>query len=451
MDTAPHYDLVVRGRLVTPQCIINDGWVAVSNGTILAMGTGPAPDANNTHDAGRYYVIPGVVDGQTHAGSAKGLAGLGPTTRSALAGGVTTIVDMPYDDPDPLNSLSTFSAKLAAIATYAHCDVALYGTIARHGIGELPELVSSGICAVKISAFESHPDRFPRIPANETLDLLESLAGTNIPVGLHNEDQEIVSARIAAHKAAGKTDARWHSASRPLGAELAETAHFLELGAVTGAHVHLVHLSSPRGYQLVERYQREGFRATAELCVHYLHFDAARDTVRLGNRIKVNPPLRDGQLDGLWAEFAKGSMAFVSSDHGSWPLSSKLTQSVFDAGAGIPGLETLLPSFFTDLQGRVISPIETLVDYMCARPARFFGLSRKGVLAIGADADFVVLEETAVRFDATAQHGDLDWSPYDGEIFGVKVASTYLRGRLAFDGTTVMSPPGEGRFVRRGA
>ncbi|RYG98108.1 MAG: dihydroorotase, partial [Alphaproteobacteria bacterium] len=122
-------DLVIRGRIVTPQMTIPNGWVAISGSLIHATGEGEAPAAATVHDAGDAFVLPGIVDGQTHAGSYLGLPGIEPTTRSAIAGGVTTIVDMPYDSPTPLSAREHLDAKVAAVELFAHCDVALYGTV----------------------------------------------------------------------------------------------------------------------------------------------------------------------------------------------------------------------------------------------------------------------------------------------------------------------------------
>ena len=410
-------DLVIRGNLVTPDGVIPHGWLAVSGGKIAAIGREAAPPARSVHDAGEAWIVPGAIDGQTHAGSYQGLKGIESTTRSAVAGGVTTIVDMPYDDPEPVVTVDLLRAKIAKVEELAHCDVALYGTIANgQAPTEIGAMAAEGICALKISAFESHPIRFPRIPADQTLDLLEAAAPTGLPVGLHNEDQEIVRARIARLAREGKNTFEWHSPSRPPAAELAATAAFLELGATTGAHVHIVHISLPRGYELVEQYRQSGFMATAEMCVHYLTFDAGEHGPKWGAKLKVNPPIRAGVRDGLWKAFDRGAIEFVSSDHSSWPVTNKSTASIFDAGAGIPGLETLVPAFYTALAKREPSPIEKMAEYLSERPARFFGLwPRKGALIVGADADVAVIEPAEWIYDASRAHDDLNWSPYDGE------------------------------------
>jgi len=442
---------IIRGRLVVPGEIIERGWLAISGGRIVATGAGDAPAARDVHDAGDAWVMPGAIDGQTHAGSYQGLAGIESTTRSAVAGGVTTIVDMPYDNPDPLTTLARLNAKVDAVNSLAHCDVALYGTVAKgQDMSEIAALARAGICALKISWFENHPVRFPRIPADQTLDLLEAAAPLGLPVGLHNEDQEIVLARIERMKRQGRTTFEWHAPSRPEAAEMAATAAFLELGADTGAHVHIVHISTPRGYDLVDQYRHAGFKATGEMCLHYLIFDAAEDGPRLGALMKVGPPIRAGVRQALWAAVDRGSVEFISSDHSSWPVTNKKTPSIFDAGAGIPGLETLVPALFTAFAARGQSAPQKTAEYLSERPARFFGLwPRKGALMVGADADIMILEEGSWTYNSAAAHDDLNWSPYDGQTFSARVAATYVRGQQAWDGASIISRPGLGRYAPR--
>lgn len=449
------YDLVVKGRCVLPNGIQDDCWIAVKGGIVAAIGQFDPPPAVGLIDVGRDFVVPGLVDGQTHATSYKGLKGFEPTTRSALAGGITTIVDMPYDNPDPLNTSDRLAAKIEAIQSCSHCDVALYATVAPgQGVAEMAALAQAGVCAFKISSIESHPVRFPRLPADETLEILKASVPLGLPVSLHNEDQEIVRASIARHREAGLTAPRHHEPSRPEVAELSATAQFLELGLATGAHTHIVHISTPKGFAMVRDYAARGARATGEICVHYLHFDNDRDIDRLGARMKVSPPLRSGYIDALWQAVEADEVSFISSDHSSWPVDNKLTASIFDAGAGIPGLETLGPSFYTDAEGRfgAEAAIIRLAEHMSRRPAAFFGLwPRKGEIRVGADADLVVLRRGDHRFAASRTHDGLNWSPYDGETFSISVATTIRRGEVVFEQGLIVSTAGSGRFIPRAA
>lgn len=443
-------DEVIRGTIVTPIGPIENGWLAIKDGKIAAIGRGEAPAATSVHDAGSAYVIPGIIDGQTHAGSYGGLPGIRSTTRSAVAGGITTIVDMPYDNPAPLNTMERLDEKRAAIAEHAHANVALYGTVMPgQDMSSVMPLIDAGVVAFKISGFESSPTRFPRIAADQLLDLFEALAPTNVPLGIHNEDQEIVRARIAKARDAGESGIEAHSSSRPLAAEQASTAHFLELGALSGAHAHIVHLTSTRGFHLVDNYLLDGYRATGELCVHYLWFDPSIDSA-LGARMKVNPPIRPGQIEALWTDVVEGRVAFVSSDHSSWPIDNKFTPSIFDAGAGVPGLETLLPAFYTGAVQRQLDAVNLTVEQLSERPAKFFGLwPQKGVLQPGADADIAIIAHESAVWDEANAHDELNWSPFHGRQFECRVTRTYVGGKLAWDGAEIVNKPGDGKYAPR--
>ncbi|AJY46288.1 dihydroorotase [Martelella endophytica] len=442
---------VVKGTIITETARIEGGWVGIDKGRIVAIGDGAPPEAREVDDYGSSLVLPGVVDGQTHATSCKGMEGIDDTTSSAIAGGVTTLVDMPYDNPEPLDRPSRFDVKAKAIAEHAHADMALYATATREtGISEIKALIELGAVAFKISSFESNPVRFPRIAEDLTLDIFETLADGDLPLGIHNEDQEIVHARMARAREAGVEGIEAHSTSRPLAAELAATAQFFALGQAAGAHAHPVHLTAKEGFDLVGAFRNLGMRATGELCVHYLWFDAAADGERLGARMKVNPPIRPGVIEGLWQAIEEGNVAFISSDHSSWPIDFKFTDSIFDAGAGVPGLETLLPSFFTLCARRGLDAARMAADMLSARPAKFFGIdNRKGAIAIGRDADIAILEEGAFVWDETKAHDGLKWSPFHGEEFAVRVAATYLRGAPGWNGTDVVNAAGSGELVKR--
>ncbi len=446
------YELVITGRVVAPTAIIEGGWVAIAGGRIAAIGTGAPPAATTVRDHGDAYIMPGAVDGQTHAGSQIGFAGITPTTKAAVMGGVTTIVDMPYDHPDPVTTGAILADKVAAIEAGAICDVALYGTVpVEPDPKHIRELIEGGVCAFKISSFEAHPERFPRIGSAATLMLLEALTGTGLPLGLHNEDQEIVRATARRFIAEGKTGPEHHSASRPPVAELAATANFLEIGAATGAHVHIVHISVADGFGLVRSYRERGVNATAEMCVHYLLFDGDTDMRRLGGLLKVNPPIRPGEREALWQILEDGDATFVSSDHSAWPLERKTTPSIFDVAAGMPGLEVLLPAFFTAAarrKGRDAAALLT-AEYLSDRPARFFGLVQKGRIEPGMDADIAVLTQQAMTYSAKRNPDGPGWSAYDGEVFSVTPAATYVRGTEVWDGVAVVGAPGVGAYVRR--
>ena len=166
-------------------------------------------------------LFPGLVDAQVHAGSIEGFKGLEDATRAAAAGGVTTIIDMPFDEPTPVNTPDLFKQKLDAIGQYAMVDVGLYVTARKDGnFRVLCDLIRAGAASIKLSTYEYHPVRFPRFSTGEMYEIFLEAADLGVPVAFHNEDQELVSHMMARATAAGKKGMEVHGTGRAPIAEL---------------------------------------------------------------------------------------------------------------------------------------------------------------------------------------------------------------------------------------
>lgn len=442
------FDLVLRGNVVLSDRIIEDGHVAVRDGKIVQVGTGTPPSAGRTEDRRGAWIIPGVVDGQVHSGSQANHEGIGMASRAAAAGGVTVMVDMPYDEPEPVISRSHFAAKRAEVERDAHVDVALYATIAaQNGLDAIAGLVEAGACGFKFSTFEANPTRFPRITDDTLFEAFRLIAPSGLLCGVHNQDQEMTRTNIARAVAAGDTG--WDAFGRahtPLIEDLA-TARIYEIGAATGARAHAVHVSTSRGFEISAMYKRAGHHATIETCVQYLMLNEEEHVRRFGARAKHYPPIRPkAEMDRLWTHIARGECDFVSSDHVSWGLERKGNPDIFANTSGGPGLETLLPALWTGCIERGIAPM-TAVALLCDGPARAFRLADKGRLAPGADADMVVLEPGNFPYDPATSLSAVKWSSFEGCVFRARVAATYVRGTLTWDGTRICTAAGSGRFI----
>jgi len=444
------FDLVVRGNLVLADRVIDDGYVAVGEGRIARVGRGDPPAARERYDARGQWVMPGAIDGQVHAKSQANQEGLGRASRAAAAGGVTTIVDMPYDDPEPVWHGELLRAKIKEVEHDCHVDAALYGTISEaHGTSTIAGLIEAGACAFKFSTFEAAPGRFPRIEEDLLHDAFALIAPSGLACGVHNQIQDLTRKNIARFTEA--QDTGWDAFGRahtPLIEQLA-TAIIFELGALTGARAHVVHCSLARGFELAESYKAAGHRASIETCVQYLMLNGESDMQRLGAKLKHYPPVRpQSEVERLWTHVAAGHCAFVSSDHVAWSLERKSNPNIFKNSSGGPGLETLLPAFWTGCEERGISPT-LVVRMLCDGPARHFLLrDRKGSFDVGADADIVVAEPGRFTFDASKSFSAVQWSSFDGREMHIRVAATFVRGQLAFDGSRVVNPAGYGRFLK---
>lgn len=446
------FDRIVLGDIVTPDRVLEKGWVGISGETIAAIGQGAAPSGAEVLDHAGQLVLPGLVDGHMHTSSAFGWPGIEHASRSAAAGGVTTLVDMPYDVPRPVTTAAILAEKIAVVNATAHVDMALYGTIAKTGgTGAIAGLAEAGVSAFKLSTYEYDAVRFPRIAPQEMALAFRAIAEAGIPVALHNENQELVETLTAEARAAGRTDPIQHARTRPPLAENLANTEIFEIGLATGAHVHIAHSSLARGFDLAAAYRGFGMQASGEACIQYLCM-TEDDLVRLGGKGKCNPPFRTAEeVEQMWDRLRRGLVEYVSTDHAPWPLSRKQDADIFKAGAGLTGLQSFAPLMLTLLEKRGLPPT-MLAQYCAERTARFHGLyPRKGAIRVGSDADLCIMERGRFVFDEATivDRPECRWSPYHGMEMAGRVAAAMLRGTLIYSEGTVHARPGSGRFVKR--
>src|SRR5260370_34024437 len=346
-------DKVFAGAVVLPDRIIDKGYVLVGDGKVQSVGSGSLPDGER-HGGQGFLVLPGAIDAQVHSRSQLGQEDFVWSTRSAAAGGVTTIVDMPYDDNNLIATAERFRTKVKEAGAQARVDFALYATVdPDEGAARVDELVDAGAAAFKFSTFGTHPKRFPRIPPHILYACFQAVGKFGLIAGIHNENDEMVRAFMADVEASGITDYTAHGLSRPPISEAVATAEVFELGAGAGCPVHIVHCSIGRGYELGAAYRAQGHGATIEACVHYLTLDEENDVRRLGGKAKINPPLRPRQeVETLWHHLAAGNVTIVSTDHVSWSDDRKTDPNMLKNASGIPGLEALYALLLNRLDQR---------------------------------------------------------------------------------------------------
>jgi allantoinase len=443
------FDLVVRGRIALPGREPAAGQVAVSGGRIAAVAGPVAPlPAARELDCRDALVLPGGVDVHVHTSSAAE-EGIADCTRAAAAGGMTTVIDMPYDHDRMVADPDAFAAKAAEVRRAAVVDMALWATVPPRGpLEHVAELVDAGACAFKLSTFETDPRRFPRVPDDQLLAAFDAIARAGGLAGVHAENDEIVRARIAGLRAAGRTDAPAHAESRPAVAETEAIARCLELARASGVRLHVCHVTVERGVELARRARADGIDVSVETCPHYLLFDEG-ELARRGGEAKINPPLRPRrEVEALWRGVATGEVDLVSSDHVGWPAARKHGEDVFTLAAGAPGVELMLPLIHDAISERGLS-LALLPRLLSEAPARRFGLwPRKGALVPGADADIVVLDREATWVvDPAALVTQAGWSPYTGRCVRGRVRRVIARGEEVFDPGGLRSAPGRGALV----
>jgi allantoinase len=444
------FDLSITGNILYGSHVIEGGTLLLEKEKISAITDNSRGFHSKNHiDANGKWILPGVIDSHVHSLSYPG-EGFYNSTRSAAAGGVTTIIDMPVDVPKGIATPESLKNKIALVEKESLVDVALLGSVKNDTLENIPLLKEEGVCGFKLALFHTDSDRFPRVHDGQLLEAFSIIRETGLPAGVHAENDEIIKLLIEKYIREGRTYPRAHCETRPDVSETESILKALEFAKATRVRLHLYHVSCSRSIRLAKYFKEDGCSVTSETCPHYLIF-SEEDMDKLGSRIRINPPVRKKiELGLLWDQLSRHEIDCVSSDHAPWPLEMKSKPSIFENACGAPGVEVLLPLLFSEgvVKGKI--SVIKLSQVLSENPARIFHLfPKKGILAPGSDADIVILDPKKKKIiRAEEMHTKAGWTPYeDMEVTGV-VEMTILRGKIIFQEGRIMEGNGYGLFVR---
>src|SRR5690348_1540179 len=437
------FDLVLRGKRVitrageVPRCI------AVRDGVVVAIEPleSRLQGAETVDLADDEVLLPGVVDSHVHVNDPGRTEweGFATATRAAAAGGVTTIVDMPLNSIPPTTTLEALHVKREVAEGQVAVDVAFWGGAVPGNVDQLRPLHEAGVVGFKCFLLDSGVPEFPPLDDAGLRTALAELAAVDGLLIAHAEDAGVIA---AAPEPRGSSYAAF-LASRPGAAEEMAIGGLIAAARDTGARVHVVHLADADALPRIRRARADGVRITVETCPHYLTF-AAEEVPDGATSFKCCPPIREAtHQDRLWAALGDGDIDLVVSDHSPCtPDLKRLDDGDFGAAwGGIASLQVALPAVWTGARARGIG-LDQVVRWMAAAPARLAGLTAKGAIAAGKDADLV-----AFAPDERWTVGDLEHrnpvTPYSGRELTGAVRRAWLRGQPA-DGSPI------GRLLRRG-
>ena len=438
-------ELLIRARRAVVDGAETAASVRVRDGRVVAVEPlDAAPgDAEVVELADDEVLLPGLVDTHVHVNEPGRTEweGFASATRAAAAGGVTTIVDMPLNSIPPTTTLGGLEAKRAAAATQAYVDVGFWGGAVPDNLADLEPLHAAGVFGFKCFLLPSGVDEFPELDAGALAAAMRETQRLGALLIAHAEDAREVT------DAVGPTYAGF-VASRPPRAERSAIERLIATATLTGARVHVVHLSATDALPAIRTARATGVRLTVETCPHYLTL-AAEEVPDGHTEFKCCPPIRDAaNRDRLWRALADGDVDAVVSDHSPCvPELKRLDTGDFGAAwGGISSLQLALPAVWTEARRRGHTLVD-VVRWMAEGPADLVGLTRKGWIGVGADADLCAFapDETFVVDPERLWHKN-PVTPYAGRTLSGTVRRTWLRGTpVDLDG------PPAGRLLTRGA
>lgn len=445
MPDAP-FDLVIRGRSILSADGIAPREVGVRGGKIVAiepLGSGLS-GAELVDLADDETLLPGLVDTHVHVNEPgrTDWEGFASATRAASAGGVTTIIDMPLNSIPPTTTVAGLRLKRDVAEDQAFVDVGFWGGAVPGNTAELRGLHNEGVFGFKCFVLPSGVDEFQHLGAEELEEDMAEIGSFGSLMLVHAEDAQLIER--APHPGGDHYES--FLASRPRDAENKAIAAVIESARRTGAHAHIVHLSSSDALPMIADAKRDGVRLSVETCPHYLTL-MAEEIPDGATAYKCCPPIREAaNRELLWEGLLDGTIDCIVSDHSpSTPDLKDLENGDFSvAWGGIASLQLGLSLVWTQARRRGIA-LEQVVSWMAGRPAAVAGLHSKGQLAPGFDADFSIFApDASFVVDATGLKHKNPITPYDGKALSGVVRNTFLRG-VEVDGVR----PG-GKLLRRG-
>ena len=444
--------MIVDSVLTNAKAYLNreivDCSIAIENCKIFKIGKeSQMPNSDEKINLRNMLVLPGLIDVHVHLRD-EGKAykeDFYTGTAAAAAGGMTTVLDMPNNDPVTM-SAETLKNRMRIAESRVLVNVGFYSEFPKR-LGEVAGIVAQG--AVGFKLFMSRQVGGLNIDDDKALQEAFTKAGeAGVPVAVHAEDKALLMANEERLKRAKRHDAAAFLKAHSERVELKAVERLLEVSAETGVRLHFCHVTTEEGLKAVVEAKKSGRNVTCEVTPQHL-FLSNIDFERSGLMLTMMPPLREESYrEALWKGVVDGWVDVLGSDHAPHALSEKSADSVWDVKVGVPGLETTLPLMLTMVRKNRIS-LARVVQLLSERPAEIFNLRDRGALAQGNKADLVVVNyNQKFRIDASKFQSKAKYSPFDGWEVQGKPVKTFVNGVLVMDEEEIVAKAGSGEVIR---
>ena len=425
-------NIVNEGETISAHLYIKDGIIAkiVPNGEFFDYGNAQVIDARGK------YLIPGVIDEHVHfrepGMTAK--ADIYSESRAAVAGGVTSYMEMPNTVPQTTTQ-ALLQEKFDLAAEKSLANYSFYIGATNDNLDEIVKTDPERVCGVKLFMGSSTGNML--VDKEEMLERL--FKESPCLIAAHCEDEEIIKRNTQHYKKLAENheviaNATIHPLVRTSEACYKSSSKAVELATKTGARLHIMHISTREELSLFSNnVPLKDKKITAETCPHYLLFDS-HDYDRLGFAIKCNPAVKFAEDKiSLWQAVCEGRIDTIGSDHAPHLRNEKFTDSYFTAKSGFPSIQHNLPLMVSQFIQKGMKMAE-LVTLMCHNPAMLYRIDRRGFIREGYFADLVLVDVNVNKLITNEEVCyKCGWTPYDGTAVHAQVTHTFVNGNLVYE------------------